>query len=91
MRHKFNNRSQEQTELINAYVNALRALTETCDFGALGDQLICDRIVCGVHDKLHSSKKWRQTNNNNIPVKMIWSPKDICGNLKHVKKKSPAG
>jgi len=86
-------------------VNALRALTETCDFGALKDQLIRDRIVCGVYDNairrkllqesklalekinvltfvmppkshLHNSKKWRQTNNNNIPVKLIWSPKD---------------
>ena len=36
--------------------------------------------------KLRSSKKWRQTNNSNIPVKSIWSPKDIRGNQKHVKK-----
>ena len=49
-RCKFNNRSQEQTEPINAFVNALRALGETCDFGAPKDQLICDRIVCGVPD-----------------------------------------
>ena len=26
---------------------------------------------------MHSSKKWHQTNNNNIPVKLFWSPKDI--------------
>ena len=49
-RYKFNNRSQEQTESIDAYVNALRALAETCAFGALKDQLIRDRIVCGVRD-----------------------------------------
>ena len=49
-RYKFNNRSQEQTELIDTYVNALRALAETCDFGALKDQLIRDRIVCGFRD-----------------------------------------
>lgn len=48
--HKFNNRSQEQTESIDMYVNALRALAETCEFGTLKDQLIRDRIVCGVHD-----------------------------------------
>ena len=50
-RYKFNNRSQEQTESIDAaYVNALRALAESCDFGALKDQLIRDRIMCGVRD-----------------------------------------
>ena len=31
-------------------MNALRALAETCDFRALKDQLIRDRIVCGVRD-----------------------------------------
>ena len=93
-------------------MTALRALAETCDFGALKDQLIRDRIVCGVRDNAvrrkllqesklplnnvltfvvlpkphHSSKKWHQTNNNNIPVMLIWSPKDICENQKHIKK-----
>ena len=48
-RYKFNNRSQEQTESIDAvYVNAVRALAESCDFLALKDQLISDRNVCGV-------------------------------------------
>ena len=112
-KYKFNNLLKEQTEWINAYVNALRVLTETCDFGALKDQLIRERIVCGARDNvvrrkllqesklalkyvltfvalpkphLHSSKKWHQTNKNNIPVMLIWSPKDICGNQKHIKK-----
>ena len=49
-RYKFNNRSQEQTESIDTYANALRALAETCDFGALKNPLIRDRIVCGVRD-----------------------------------------
>mgnify|MGYP006896143726 FL=1 len=47
-RYKFNNRWQEQTESIEAYVNPFRALIETCDFRALKDQLIRDRFVCGV-------------------------------------------
>ena len=34
---------------------------------------------------LHNSKKWRQTNINNIPVKSIWSPKDMRGNQKALK------
>ena len=49
-RYKFNNRSQEQTESIDTYVTALRALAETCEFGTLKDHLIRDRIVCGVRE-----------------------------------------
>ena len=38
-RYKFNNRSQEQAESI-----------DTCELGTLKDDLIRDRIVCGVRD-----------------------------------------
>ena len=50
-RYKFNNRSQEQAESIDTYVTTLRALAETCEFGTLKDDLLRDRIVCGVRDK----------------------------------------
>ena len=50
-RYKFNNRSQEQAESIDTYVTSLRALAETCEFGALKEDLLRDRIVCGVRDK----------------------------------------
>ena len=50
-RYKFNNRSQEQAESIDTYITSLRALAETCEFGALKEDLLRDRIVCGVRDK----------------------------------------
>ena len=50
-RYKFNNRSQEQTESIDTYITTLRALAKTCEFGTLKDDLIRDRIVCGVREK----------------------------------------
>ena len=50
-RYKFNNRLQEQTETIDTYITTLRALAETCEFGTLKDDLIHDRIICGVRDK----------------------------------------
>ena len=34
-RYKFNNRSQELDESIDAYTTALRTLAETCEFGSL--------------------------------------------------------
>ena len=47
-RYKFNNRNQDLNESIDTYASALRALASTCDFGELKDQLIRDRIVCGM-------------------------------------------
>ena len=50
-RYKFNNRLQEQTETLDTYITTLRALAETCEFETFKDDLISDRIVCGVRDK----------------------------------------
>ena len=49
-RYKFNNRSQQADESIDAYTTALRTLAETCEFGLLKDDLIRDRLVCGIRD-----------------------------------------
>ena len=49
-RYKFNNRSQEANESIDAYTTALRTLAETCEFSSLKDDLIRDRLVCGIRD-----------------------------------------
>jgi len=49
-RYKFDNRSQEQAESIDTYITTLRALAETCEFGTLKEDLIHNRIVCGICD-----------------------------------------
>ena len=46
----FNNRMQQDGETIDAYANELRSLASTCEFGQLQDDLIRDRIVCGLKD-----------------------------------------
>ena len=43
---------QEQAESIDTYITTLRALAETCDFGTLKDDLLRDRIVCGVRENV---------------------------------------
>ena len=63
-RYKFNNRAQEQSESIDKYVNALRALAETCEFGALKENLIRDRIVCGVRDNVVRRKLLQESSLN---------------------------
>lgn len=47
-RHKFNTRNQKEGESIQSYVADLRILASTCEYGALKDDLIRDKIVCGV-------------------------------------------
>ena len=49
-RYCFNNRNQETGESFDAYLTALKALAKTCNFGSLKDELIRDRIVCGIRD-----------------------------------------
>ena len=54
--YRFNNRDQEAGELIDTYASNLRSLSNTCNFGALKDEMIRDRIVCGVRD----SSLWKK-------------------------------
>ena len=51
-RYVFNTCHQEAQETIDEYVNRLRGMSETCEFGDLKDNLIRDRIVLGT--KYHS-------------------------------------
>ena len=50
-RYKFHNRFQESGETIDAYASSIRTLADTCEFGTLKEELIRDRIVCGISDK----------------------------------------
>ena len=49
-RYVFNNRIQETHETVDTYATAPRSLAKSCDFGSLKDDLIRDRIVCGIRD-----------------------------------------
>ena len=59
-RYVFNRRDQETNESVDAYVTALRKLAKTCNYGALKDSLIRDRIVVGINDN-SARKKLLQT------------------------------
>ena len=49
-RYQFNKRDQESGESIDSNVASLRTLAKTCNYGALLDSLIRDRIVVGIRD-----------------------------------------
>ena len=49
-RYRFNNRSQDAGESIDTYASSLRSLSDTRNFGTLKEEMIRDRIVCGVRN-----------------------------------------
>ena len=61
-RHVFNTRNQQPGESIDQYVIDLRNKAKTCEFGALLESLIKDRLVCGVISDKTRSRLLKQTN-----------------------------
>ena len=44
-RAKFNRRAQQRGESVEQLITALYHLAETCEYGALCNEMLCDRIV----------------------------------------------
>ena len=55
-RARFNCRKQEQGEPVDTFITALYALAEHCNYGALHDEMIRDKIVVGIRDASLSEK-----------------------------------
>ena len=55
-RAKFNIRRQEESESVDAYITDLYTLAEHCDYGALYNEMIRDRIVVGIRNRALSEK-----------------------------------
>jgi hypothetical protein len=49
-RHTFNTRNQKEGESFSSYLADLKIKASTCEFQNLKDELIRDRIVCGIRD-----------------------------------------
>jgi transposase InsO family protein len=49
-RYKFNSRTQKEGESVDSFITALHGLAEYCEYGALKEELIRDRIVVGMSD-----------------------------------------
>ena len=55
-RAKFNTRYQEEGEPVEAFITDLHKLAAKCEYGALHDQMIRDRIVVGIRNHALSEK-----------------------------------
>ena len=55
-RAKFNMRRQEEGESVDDFITSLYGLVEHCNYGALQDEMIQDRLVAGVRDASLSLK-----------------------------------
>ena len=49
-RAKFNMRRQEEGESVDDFITSLYSLVEHCNYGALQEEMIRDRLVAGVRD-----------------------------------------
>ena len=49
-RFKFNSRFRKEGESISTYVAELRQLTEHCNFGTALEDMLRDRLVCGINE-----------------------------------------
>ncbi|XP_052405263.1 uncharacterized protein LOC127951422 [Carassius gibelio] len=49
-RFKFDSRTKKPTETVTEYVAELRCLAQDCNYGATLDQMLRDRLVCGIDD-----------------------------------------
>ena len=54
-------RRQARGESINTYVAALRSIAEHCEYGAVLNDMLRDRLVCGIHDQGIQRRLLQQT------------------------------
>ena len=50
-RYEFNTRRQGENETISTYVAELRKIAEYCEYGAVLNDMLRDRLVCGIFDR----------------------------------------
>ena len=56
IRYNFNTRNQRPGDSFESHYTALRNTVKDCEFGSLEDNLLCDRLVCGIIDEIVREK-----------------------------------
>ena len=60
-RYEFNTRRQGQSEAVATYVAELRKIAEFCDYGPVLSDMLRDRLVCGIHNKVIQRRLLQET------------------------------
>lgn len=60
-RAMFNQAKQGDDESYDVYINRLRALVKTCDYGTMQDDLFLDKIICSVKSIKLREQLWNDT------------------------------
>ncbi len=50
-RHKFHTKTQFPGEKVESFITTLKRLSQSCEFGDLGDSLVRDRVIIGLLDE----------------------------------------
>ena len=61
-RYKFNTCVRESGESVASYMAALKSLAEYCDYGPKLDEMVWDRIVCGISNSRIQSRLLQERN-----------------------------
>lgn len=77
-RYVFYKRNQKSNESVDEFITAMHTVSKTCEFGAMGDEMIQDCIVVDIADA-ELSKKLELTSRLILQeaVKMIQTYKDV--------------
>ena len=59
-RYVFNSCIQTPEETVDGYVNRLRKLASSCQFGTITEEMIRDRLVIGIHDTGKKARMLRE-------------------------------
>ena len=89
-RCRFHNRSRRPGESVATYVSELRSLSEFCNFGESLEEMIRDRLVCGIND---DSMQKRLLSEPDLTyaraVELLQSIEMASQNVKDLKDKNP--
>lgn len=91
-RYKFDSRTRKPEESVTEYVAELRRLAQNCIYGAMLEEMLRDRIVCGINDDRIQRRLLVEANLTfDNALKIALSVEALNKNIQDLQKPSSAG